>query len=779
MTTQWFTARQLAGLPEMPATSDGVTRRAAREQWPSRPRQGRGGGNEYPAEALPAGTRAALAASTTNVPSSSPAAGAAVPETGSATGQGTAALPPPESVSLPADGAAAGAGLALADETAASVTRRVRQTGLARLQQLPAKARSRAEARHDLVIEFERFAAGRGLSLRKAAPLFVAERNALFPLEPVSERSLWRWKHKAGCGGPAALAGKISRPPRSPIDRDPELKAFVLAMIAEYPHAGAVHVGNAVRSRFAESGAAAAGKRLPPRLPSDGALRRWIAKWKAANLQLFTAHSNPDAWKSRHMVAQGSQSEQVVRINQRWELDSTPADVMLLGDEGTPEAGRPVRHSVIGVVDVWTRRAKLLVTRTSKATAIALLFRRAMLDWGIPETAKTDNGQDYQSKHLARVFHALGVEQVFCPPFQPWHKPHVERFFGTFSHQLVELLPNYIGHNVTDRQAIRDRQSFSDRMLQKNAVLEIRMTASEFQEFCERWTENVYHRNVHASLGCSPFEQALKSRASVSTITDERALDILLAEAPGDGLRTVGKSGIRVDGFEYIAPELHAHVGCQVHVRYDPDQLGTIYVFGGHQMDFVCAAHVPELTGISRKEVAAIAREKQKAAIQTGRALLRANAKRHKVKDIAEEILRSAESEAGSVVAFRQRRDEHETPEILSAKAAAAAGSAPVMADDDHITAREQETLDNLIREEELARRRRAEPQESAEDRFARWHALAQRDPDALTAADRDWMEVYQTSSEFAAQKLIADFESGRLLDARASGGAGGEAETA
>ena len=56
----WYTASQLAGLPGLPGTERGVQKRARRDIWPSRPRQGRGGGREYPFHALPAATRAAL-----------------------------------------------------------------------------------------------------------------------------------------------------------------------------------------------------------------------------------------------------------------------------------------------------------------------------------------------------------------------------------------------------------------------------------------------------------------------------------------------------------------------------------------------------------------------------------------------------------------------------------------------------------------------------------------------------------------------------------------------
>lgn len=57
---QWYSATDLAGLPGLPTASHNVTRKAKLEGWQSRPRQGRGGGNEYALSSLPAITQTAL-----------------------------------------------------------------------------------------------------------------------------------------------------------------------------------------------------------------------------------------------------------------------------------------------------------------------------------------------------------------------------------------------------------------------------------------------------------------------------------------------------------------------------------------------------------------------------------------------------------------------------------------------------------------------------------------------------------------------------------------------
>ena len=53
----WYTAAELVGAPELPARSYDIVRRAKRENWASRPRAGKGGGQEYHILNLPESAR--------------------------------------------------------------------------------------------------------------------------------------------------------------------------------------------------------------------------------------------------------------------------------------------------------------------------------------------------------------------------------------------------------------------------------------------------------------------------------------------------------------------------------------------------------------------------------------------------------------------------------------------------------------------------------------------------------------------------------------------------
>lgn len=633
---EWFTAAELAGVPGLPSTERGVQKTAEAKTWQWRPREGRGGGREYHVSALPARSRAALARQAVD---------------GATNALVVAAVSEQRKAKLRA--------------TIAEAARRARrEQGLARFALMKGAPLVRADARDRAVSLLKQFKAERNIPMKAARAAFTAEWNEgtlqvdadlRAALPRISAPSLLRWQRKLKRFGIAALAGEYgNRKDARALKADSAMGKIVVGMMVINPKSTAEHVMNALAAKIGRDD-----------LPSYRTLQRFIARWKREHAQTFTALANPDAWKGKYMVAAGSASEDVAGLNHRWEMDSTPADVMLADG----------RHAVIGVIDVWSRRARLLVSRTSKSTAIAALLRRTFLEWGVPREIKTDNGQDYTSKHIQRALAHLEIEQSLCAPFSPWQKPHIERFFRTFSHHLVELLPGYVGHDVAEREAIRARKSFADRLTKRGETVEIALTAEELQDVCDRWCADVYAHNAHRGLkGKTPFARAAEWREPSRRVKDARALDVLLAAAPGDGWRTVGKKGLSIDGGTFLAPELEAHVGNRVQVRYDETDLGRVYVFDDNDA-FVCVAEDPVRLGVSPKEAADVMRRRQRERVQEERRALKARAKEADLDNIAQEILAEARTRNASVVPFPAPAAEHETPAL--AGAAEAATSAP------------------------------------------------------------------------------------------------------
>ena len=97
------------------------------------------------------------------------------------------------------------------------------------------------------------------------------------------------------------------------------------------------------------------------------------------------------------------------------------------------------RHAIVSAIDIWSRRARILVVPTSRATAIATLLRRCILEWGVPELVRTDEGRDYTSQHVVGVIKLLELAHDPCPPYTPEAKPFIERFLGTLARDLFRL----------------------------------------------------------------------------------------------------------------------------------------------------------------------------------------------------------------------------------------------------------------------------------------------------------------------------------------------------
>lgn len=634
----WYTATELADLelPSLPCTRQKMNERARREDWANRlgpdgqplarERQGRGGGWEYHIQALPEVARLKLAQMSVAVVSDYN----------------------PEA-----------------------------EHGLAQAAGLDAKRRVRAEARAAVVTACKLYLRDAGLGVERGLRAFVEAYNGgqlsvddwvRRAIPSVSRGSLRNWAKHLRDGGLARLAGNYgNRAQSGKIHSNPEMVTLIEGMLHAYPHCSAAHVMDAIRARFAGVGGGEA-------LPSYRSVQRYLSDYRRRNQQVLTAVANPDLWRSRYQAAGGSADEHVVRLNQEWELDSTVADLML-------SDGR--RHAVIAAIDIYSRRLKLRVDRTSRAAGIASVVRAAILDWGVPETVKTDNGADYTSRHITSVFGALGIEQRLCPPFSPEKKPFVERALKTFLHDLVELLPGFVGHNVAERQAIEARRSFAQRLMKRGrdgerAVVEAaHLSPEDLQAFCDRWCEDRYHHKPHGGLDDeTPFARAAAWDQPVRRIEDERALDVLLSEPAGDGWRSVTKKGIRIAGHWYDEAALGGLEGQRVRVLHDDAEAAYIYVFD-ETGAFVCKAFSPELTGRSPREVAQSRRRKQRQTVAADKKRLSAAARRSNASDIPSEIMAEAGRQAATITAFPGRAEQHTTHALTQAGHAARAGRMP------------------------------------------------------------------------------------------------------
>jgi hypothetical protein len=234
------------------------------------------------------------------------------------------------------------------------------------------------------------------------------------------------------------------------------------------------------------------------------------------------------------------------------------------------------RYSLLACIDVYSRRVKFLVSKTSNSLGITNLLRQCFLEWGIPKIIKTDNGKDYISQQIKIVLNEFAIEHRRANPFQGQEKPHVERVFKRFQHDFVEVLPNFIGHNVPERKALQSIKSFEDRLFgNKEPLL---MKPQSFQSFCNWWCNAKYMNVPHYGLNMKTPQSMLEG-FTPKLPQGEQIHKLTLLLEPLAGLRTIVKKGIRVENTFYWNPALAMYMGEEVVVRVDRFDMGKVYVF--------------------------------------------------------------------------------------------------------------------------------------------------------------------------------------------------------
>ena len=643
--------------------------------------------------------------------------------------------------------------------------------------ELTIKGQGKMDAKFDLVIAWKNYfeshnkdgsSMGKKESFKRFADDYNAKRvkvpeGVRSKVTTISPRSIERWVGEKDKRGIAALADKRAvkggaYERKSGIEQVPELEKFVIAVMTEKPHISNSHLTDLIDHAGKDK---ETGVRLWPVISYD-AVCRYRKKFEKSNAQAYLAESNPDAWKSKYLSSLGKNDENVLRLNQRWEMDGTPADWELIDG----------RYTASVCLDVWSRRPKILFCKTPRSETNKLILRDCIIEWGMPEIVKTDNGSDYVSREMLMFLDDAGIEHQRSDPFSPWQKGHVESFIKTYLHSLLELLDNFIGHNVAERKAIESRRTFAEQLFKKNEVVKLDMKVEELQEITNAWIEGTYMTDKHSALEMSPLEKVASYMGSVKSITNERALDILLFK-PAKKRPIISASGIRYDKATFIHPVLPIHAGKEAEIALHPNDLGRIVV--RVEGKFLCIAECPERTGIDRKEVAAHGRQLQKQFIAEKKAEYRAARKslpmttQELVRDM---ILRRAE-EAGKITILSKKREQYETEALREAERAAAALEGPKPSTRAEQLAWEAREAMAQMEAEELERKRNRKKQKVVEhpsasqnvsivagmtvaEKYDYWMYLDKKlklEGDLEDTEERRWHKVFSNSTSYRMEK--------------------------
>lgn len=324
------------------------------------------------------------------------------------------------------------------------------------------------------------------------------------------------------------------------------------------------------------------------RLPSDQlikpcgmTIRRYIAKLDPYEVDVHRI--GKPAAKKKHRVA--GEVLVVDSILDRWEIDHTLLDVLLVDEETGLVIGRPY---ITVVLDKFSRMIMgylLHLSAPNTETVLRVIerairpkaellarFPKVQNEWrahGIPARLVPDNAAEFHADDMIAGFNELGIEIMYPRSRGPEMKGSVERFFRTQNIGLIHKLPGTTFSNIQEK---------GDYKSEKHACF----TLAQLEASVVKWIVDAYHQTPHQGLNKRTPAQvwaAHEAGRQLRLPVDLDALECILAHR---SMAQIHHYGIEVGGYGYHSPELsELRVRLQpkekVSVRYR-DEVGHVWV---------------------------------------------------------------------------------------------------------------------------------------------------------------------------------------------------------
>lgn len=280
------------------------------------------------------------------------------------------------------------------------------------------------------------------------------------------------------------------------------------------------------------------------------------------------------------------QKNEAERINEWWEIDHTPLDLLIICEKTKLPLGRPWLTLAL---DKYSRLPMgfYLSFRAPSAQAVMECIKQAILPkdellrcypditspWkaqGLPERIVCDNGMELHAEALKSMCQEMGIQIQFCPAARPEYKGSVERFFRTINHNLVHLIPGTVFSNTRHR---------GDYPAEKLAC----MTLGELTHVTVKWIVEVYAQDHHKGIGMAPsarWDLGIGQRVLEYPVQPEK-LDVITGQPTK---RRIFHYGIELHGLYYNSAELQIlrkQFGDPFHVdlKFYEDDLSYVHIF--------------------------------------------------------------------------------------------------------------------------------------------------------------------------------------------------------
>lgn len=325
----------------------------------------------------------------------------------------------------------------------------------------------------------------------------------------------------------------------------------------------------------------------------------FIENYKKQNyLEALVVEKGLDKAKSYAQPSMGNGRQAVKYRNEKWQIDSSPLDMILRDSEGNE-----FRPHILSVIDVFSGRCVAMLSDTSNALSLVRLLWKAIDTMGLPECIKGDNGKDYLSNHFQSVLNKLGIFYENTPAYSGELKAFVERHFKTIQHSFIANSAGAIGHDLCTRQAIEQRTPKKERKA-KNAYGKVKKTNQTDLLNLDEAKQLLENAVNYWNLVSNKRVKNRKSRIDVwnesNTPLIKVTYDYFLARAGEYVAKKVQKKGININSRTYISADMPS-VGTSIKVVTNIDNISEVYVYD-EQFNFLCIAYDNAIANLSEEQ---------------------------------------------------------------------------------------------------------------------------------------------------------------------------------
>lgn len=329
-----------------------------------------------------------------------------------------------------------------------------------------------------------------------------------------------------------------------------------------------------------------------------------------------------DGVVGRQMPALGVSNWAVRTINEVVEIDTSPLDMICNASDICERIGYEAvnnifsskeefesyvrqwqkRYTIIALIDTYSGVASFHISDSENSLAIARAVAKYIIRYGKPKTIKGDNGKAFKSEYMSSVLGSLEIRYEAVRAYSGWLKPYVERNFRALQHSFSENLAGYIGHNITERQAIEFFYSKKERRLKKGVKTNIAKLKelSEVQKLMDLYAENFLNARYLERLNKS-CNEAYNEKINDAVAMDAISLSARLSKKE---LKHVSKKGVSVGGVNFYNVQMFGYE--RVTIRENIDNINECFVWDEDDKNFIGVANVLDMDeGVSVEEAKA------------------------------------------------------------------------------------------------------------------------------------------------------------------------------